>query len=139
MVNVSELLGEAIISKDNRRHIDLYKSKWSKIPLLTWEQACAYPNIDLHSITDYSFIDIQVSKKAFAIKMLGSSMEPLFPEAQFLTFEPENKPKDRDYVLAVVAAANMVFKQLLIDGKDYYLKSLNQDLREAENNKYRQF
>jgi transcriptional regulator with XRE-family HTH domain len=67
-----------------------------------------------------------VSKQAFAVTMAGNSMLPLFPEGSLLIFDPEKSPYDNSYVLVKLAEFDtFVFKQLLIDEPDRYIKSLN--------------
>ncbi len=58
-------------------------------------------------------------------------MSPRFEEGTILIIEPEREPKDRDFVIAVIEKQNTVavFKQILIDGEERFLKSLNEDYR----------
>ena len=56
-------------------------------------------------------------------------MEPLFPYSSMLIFDPEKPFKDRSYVLVQLNETNTpVFRQLLIDLDQKYLKPLNPDL-----------
>lgn len=99
----------------------------------------------LHSNTDLSALpsNISISGNAsfrshcFAIKMPDISMEPLFPKESILIFNSNISPTERQYILVYLKAEkSIMFRQLLIDGNDRYLKALNPDfkLRELHSN-----
>ena len=58
-------------------------------------------------------------------------MEPLFPKMSVLIFDPNVEHHDRSYVLVQLAQQpTPVFRQILIDADQHYLKPLNSDLSE---------
>ena len=65
-----------------------------------------------------------VRKHTFALRVVGDSMEPDFPEGLILIVEPEMEPRPGDYVIAK-NGGDATFKQLVRDGGDWYLKPLN--------------
>ncbi|CAN5222013.1 S24 family peptidase [soil metagenome] len=72
-----------------------------------------------------------LSLKAFALKMKGSTMEPLFPEESILLFDPKRNFQDGGYVLVKLQNATIpVFKQILIDTPNLYIRSINPALKE---------
>ncbi len=55
-------------------------------------------------------------------------MDPVFPKNTILIADPDKSPKDRSYVIAKLANINIaIFRQLLIDVEDRYLKALSPD------------
>jgi SOS-response transcriptional repressor LexA len=63
--------------------------------------------------------------------MMDTSMEPLFPKMSLLIFDPNESYQDRSYVLVhLTHQKKPVFRQILIDADQQYLKPLNSDLSE---------
>ena len=69
---------------------------------------------------------VPVSRRTFALRVHGDSMEPDFTEGMLLIVEPELDPQHGDYVIAKNGSEETTFKQLVMDGADWYLKPLNQ-------------
>jgi len=68
----------------------------------------------------------ELSQNAFALKMRGNSMLPLFPEDSTLIFDPQKIYHDHSYVLVKLEDHDQfVFKLLLIDEPSRYIKSIN--------------
>lgn len=58
-------------------------------------------------------------------------MDPVFPKNTLLIADPDKSPKDRSYVIAKLSNINTpIFRQLLIDVKDRYLKALSPDFEQ---------
>ena len=69
-----------------------------------------------------------VSDECFAALMNDHSMEPLFTKGTILIFDPNKKVIDRSYVLVKLAGKDMpIFRQILVDVDEQYLKPLNPD------------
>ncbi|MBA3535177.1 MAG: helix-turn-helix domain-containing protein [Tatlockia sp.] len=67
----------------------------------------------------------------FAIEMIGSSMEPLFPCGCLLIFDVNKIPKDRDCVIIYLNDTDKFsFKRILMDGNASYIKSINPELND---------
>lgn len=103
-----------------------------KIPLLNWENLPTWlENRDEVSIDKSNELLLKVmkdsiSQSAFALKMEGNAMLPLFPEGAILIFDPEKSPRDHNYVLVKLKKDNQfVFKLLLIDKPHVYVQSTN--------------
>lgn len=101
-----------------------------RVPLLSNVQAGAFKEI-LDS--DYSGGDgvvmipttVPVNRYTFALRVQGDSMEPKFTEGMLLIIEPELSPQHGDYVIVKNGSDEAVFKQLVKDGSDFFLKPLN--------------
>lgn len=99
------------------------------IPIISWEQANHLSQLfnGKHSESlQYIVVEKIVGPSTFALVMEDSSMYPLFPKGTLLIFDPNKTPKDRGYLL--VKKKNQtkpLFRQLLMDGKDQYIKPLS--------------
>ena len=70
-----------------------------------------------------------VNENVFALVMEDSSMSPQFPKGTVLVIDPARYYKDRSYVLLRMKDhSRAVFRQLLLDARQYYLKCLSPDL-----------
>lgn len=104
---------------------------WQKIPLLEWDQTNDWlaGNLDLKNFPDL-FTDAKVGPRAYALNMKDSSMEPQFPKNTTLIVDPDKAPKDRDFVIAHLQNyPEAVFRQLLMDGPQHYLRPLSPDFQ----------
>jgi SOS-response transcriptional repressor LexA len=102
---------------------------WKKIPLLTWEQATKWTEgkCDL-SDNELLFSDAKVGNRAYALTVKDASMEPQFSKDTLLIIDPDKKPKDRSYIVAILKNyPEILFRQLLIDGPYQYLKPISPD------------
>jgi len=137
-ITVSQLIGDEPLSAkriegEHRPNI----VHWKSIPHLTWDQGAQWLQKLKQSefkINKWAATDIDVSEDAFAISMEGDSMYPRFPEGTLFIIEPRQMPCNRDFVFIVcINQIKSLFKQILIDGADYYVKSLNKDFKEIKN------
>jgi DNA polymerase V len=62
--------------------------------------------------------------EAFALMVLGDSMEPEFKEGEVIVVEPEGVAEDGSYVIAYVDN-DWIFRQLARDGEGWRLQPLN--------------
>jgi SOS-response transcriptional repressor LexA len=101
-----------------------------KIPLLNWDQVTGWPeNKDNIGDCEQIITDASVSEGAYAVEVRDASMDPVFPKNTILIADPEKTPKDRSYVITKLANLDQpIFRQLIIDASDHYLKSLSPDL-----------
>ena len=60
----------------------------------------------------------------FALRVLGDSMEPEFPDGCVVIVDPGFVPRDGSYVV-VEFAGDVFFRQLVFDGERRLLKPLN--------------
>jgi SOS-response transcriptional repressor LexA len=111
-------------------HNPFYRA-WSKLPLLSWEQAALWPEAKIaNEVESYISTEAVVTSTAFAVKMEDSTMLPRYTEGSILIFEPSIPARNNDFA-AVIAddEKRMQFKQVLYDGDDLYLKPLNPDFQ----------
>lgn len=113
--------------KNNANYVENSLQK-NRVPLFNLTEKKENNNI----VNDYTmnkyqeFVEttIETTNKTYALRVIGDSMTPLFPEGAIIIIEPENDAKTGDYIIAELDSA-LIFKQLQIDGNDFYLKPLN--------------
>lgn len=121
-VNLSQLIGEEPLEEENSH--DALKN--SVIPLLSWTNAHHYKEIVPQQ--EKNIMVMGLSEFAFALIMPDTSMEPMFQRGSLLIFDPMVKPEDRSFALVKLSISeSAVFRQLLIDVNQQYLKPLNPD------------
>jgi SOS-response transcriptional repressor LexA len=98
-----------------------------KIPIIQWNELKSEKTLYKNEKNFVLSIG-NLSEYAFATLMEDSSMEPLFPKGTLLILDPDKNPKDRNYVIAALdETRTFIFRQLLTDADDQYLKPLNPD------------
>lgn len=120
-ITVEQLKGHELIPSLDRA---------TKVPLLSGDEVLKWP-ANKKKITSAEFIltDANVGVNGYAFKVNDAAMDPVFPPDMILIADPERQPKDRSYVIAkLVNIDQPVFRQLLIDARDHYLKALSPDL-----------
>lgn len=60
----------------------------------------------------------------YALRVLGDSMEPEFPDGCIVIVDPGYQPRDGAYVV-VEYAGDVFFRQLVFEGERRFLKPLN--------------
>lgn len=64
------------------------------------------------------------ASEPFALRVLGDSMSPEFPDGSIIIIDPANDAQDGDYVIAEVEG-EFIFRQLCVENGRYALKALN--------------
>jgi transcriptional regulator with XRE-family HTH domain len=129
-LSVDQLIGEQPFVVDTETTTNsLLPEQMLHIPLIPWKKLHEHllPN-DTSKYQKIPFIGI-ISSSGYATILPDYSMEPLFPYRSMLIFDPEKPFKDRSYVLVQLHETdNHIFRQLLIDLDQKYIKPLNPDL-----------
>ncbi len=100
------------------------------VPLISWvaaghwrEVADPYPPGQSETMAP---VTCRVGPNAFALRVQGDSMEPMFPNGSIIIVDPAVEPRQGSYVVVRLDEAEQsTFKQLVIDGGARYLKPLN--------------
>lgn len=99
------------------------------IPVVRWEDAEGWrarsPEARASAALALEETDNEMSQHAFALKVRGDSMEPVFPDGSIVIADPERAANHNDYVIAKIGNTAPMLKQLVIDGPQRYLKPLN--------------
>lgn len=100
------------------------------VPIISWVQAGhwqeAMTPYELHSIEEHVPTRVEVSSRAFALRVRGDSMEPRFPEGCVIIVDPEIDARDGSFVVAQMdRTSEATFKRLVFDGPTRLLMPLN--------------
>jgi SOS-response transcriptional repressor LexA len=99
-----------------------------KLPLITWSEAAHWNKQLTTNTNEHVITDINASYHAYALRILDGAMEPIFPLDAVLMVDPTVSPKDRSYVITLMDGSIIpIFRQLIINGADRYLKPLSPD------------
>ena len=126
-ISVTHLKGDDPFEEPNK---SLKKSSSEEIGVYTWDKLDELCSNDFVLSTEENiFIGGGYSKKTFGVIMSDSSMAPFFPKNSILIIDPERTANDRSYVIAYLHdIKKYLFRQLLSDGENLFLKALNSDL-----------
>ncbi|MEI7867714.1 MAG: XRE family transcriptional regulator [Candidatus Methylumidiphilus sp.] len=100
------------------------------VPLISWvaagcwrDVADPYPPGEGEALVS---VTCRVGPNAYALRVQGDSMEPVFPNGSVIIVDPAAEPRQGSYVVVRLDEAEQAtFKQLVIDGGTRYLKPLN--------------
>jgi SOS-response transcriptional repressor LexA len=111
--------------------INLGTEEVSVLPILSWEEAMSWDqHLPIARQRHQSVImHKKISGNAFALTVTDSSMQPQFPAGTQLIINPDKDIQDRGF--AVIALHNhpkAIFRQILVDGQQLYIKPLCPDL-----------
>lgn len=129
-ISIGELIGDKALADNQSTHSAVIKPAPQGIhylPLIPWENLNEMIN-HLNLVKEVPFAG-SISEESYATILNDSSMEPLFPRGSMLLFDPGRAYRDRSYVLVKLhETSTPVFRQLILDLDQKYLKPLNPDL-----------
>jgi SOS-response transcriptional repressor LexA len=101
-----------------------------RVPLVSWVAAGMWQDVvDPYPVGEGETmvpVTCRVGPNAYALRVQGDSMEPVFPSGSIIIVDPALEPRQGSYVVVRLDAAEQAtFKQLVIDGGTHYLKPLN--------------
>ncbi|MBI1450350.1 helix-turn-helix domain-containing protein [Acinetobacter sp. FL51] len=103
---------------------DLYR-----VPLISWVQAGNLKEVFINSDMDnleWVETTYRARKCTYALRVVGDSMEPKFPEGSIIIVEPEEQANNKSFVIVRQDGDKATFKQLIDDGSERYLKPINE-------------
>lgn len=138
-VTVDQLLGITPLPENDL--IGGYKQKielWTQLPLISWEDATVWPNIETNSLKTTS-TDINIEGQAFSLTIKDNNEYEGFLSGSVLIVDPNANPKHKDYVIAQKEnQPKASLKQLLIHEGDLYLDPLKRNFKIVSlNDQYR--
>lgn len=138
-ISLSQLIGEDELPKNLLSPTDEKSySHLAKVSLLEWKDILEWPkNKKLISTLEYKCTTAHaLSENSYALKIEDNAMSPIYPEGTIIIVDPLLEPKNND--LAIIYLNNhktSVFRQLLIDINQVYIKPFNPDLKNILLNK----
>jgi len=125
-ITVSQLIGETAITNTPNLETDCSPQP---IPLITWQDITLWSKNkkELSNQCTKIITGLQNNNKAlYATQINNSAMEPKFSKHTIIIVDPARTPANGDHVLvSLPSQMEVIFRQLLIEGKTHYLKSLN--------------
>lgn len=113
-ISLEQLIGDEPLPLDKPQQGSASLDKWRDIPEISWEEALHWKHND----------------KPYALRVLDNTMEPRFLPNTLLIVDPTLTPNNGDFVVVNFPDQSIaLFKQILFDGQDVYLKSLNSDFQ----------
>jgi transcriptional regulator with XRE-family HTH domain len=106
----------------------------TKIPVLKWDWIDDWKNGTIEKykpdMTHWVSTERNVSEKAFALTVQTDSLGLPFRKGSLLIIESEKIPNDGDLILIKMSSSEpIVLKQIVRDGNDIYVKSVNPELK----------
>lgn len=98
------------------------------VPVISWRIAMNYSGaVEEGIIEGETVAAIGTGLMAFALRVTGDAMSPEFGEGDLIIVDPSVTPDSGSFVIADIndGAERPTFRQLIIDGGRFYLKSLN--------------
>lgn len=138
MITVSQLIGEENLPTDKSLYrVSSDHRGWTRVPLISWQDAADWPNMQQKyqdsEESIYISTDAKVNESSYALKIKGCAMEPVFPDGTTIVIDHKRDPQDRDFVVVHLEGDTSVrLKQLILDGSDCYLKSINPDIEDIK-------
>jgi transcriptional regulator with XRE-family HTH domain len=129
LIGIEPLVSESVAYRANF-------NAWTNVPILSLKQVMLWPdNIEtIKESSDTRFIktDVHTNEHVFSIIEKEGALEPRFPEGTVLIFDSERtSPQNKDFVLLISKNKDLPqFRQILIDGSDMYVKSINPEIKD---------
>lgn len=101
------------------------------VPLIPWPFAHTWQKSTNQTMHEHEFIVTQsnAGKSPFALKLKDSSMSPIFSKDTVIIIAPDREIIDRCYVIVkLMNYPEVIFRQIVIDARQQYLKAHNPDL-----------
>lgn len=126
-VSIEQLLGlQPLPNNSELSHIDNRKNAMS-IPVIPTDKLTSnHVNAENHyPIIHGSKLQNRLTEDCYATFVTSPAMEPKFHENTIIIINPELEAKHNDYILTCMDGKGILFRQLIVDGKDRYLSALN--------------
>jgi SOS-response transcriptional repressor LexA len=107
-------------------------SRWKRAPLITWEQAGDYESLDLEKVKQWTWTDVELGSRAYALQVQDDSMMPRYEPGTTIIIDPDYAPQHRNIIVFRWKKTGEVScAQLLVDGPNRYLKPHNPDYKSS--------
>lgn len=129
-IRQTQLMGIEPIDGDGINGYQPNFQTWENIPIISLQQLIRWPNnideIRSAKLTQFVKTDLEVNEKTFALKAMDETLEPKFSSGTILIFDPDKDYKNKDYVVLLIQGKELPqVRQILIDGPDVYMKTIN--------------
>jgi transcriptional regulator with XRE-family HTH domain len=128
-IDVNELTGQVDSLFFNKPEKTNKHPEGMAIPVYAWDQLDSLEKLHAATPAQRIFTLPTYHDHTFGVMMNDSSMNPYFPKDSILVIEPSTNTEDRSFILVYLnKAKKFLFRQLLTDGENMFLKALSSDL-----------
>ncbi len=132
-ISISQLLGDEPLSMDQMASAEQkQKSKILRVPLISWKHAYQWTkskSLPRHNIKNWVTSDVALSPMSYALAIENNTYAHVFKQDTILIINPSIPPISTDFVIIQAGDENnVILKEIIIDGEDMYLKSVNPEL-----------
>lgn len=129
-ISISQLIGEEPIPYIQGKY-NPARIKRQSLPVLHGETILEYLQHKNRSTLPLIHVDTPVSTESFAYFLQGNAMEPQFPDGTLLIIDPNIEIENLDHILVIPTNKKLpLFRQILIEGEERYLRTLNPTFNE---------
>lgn len=134
-LSIDQLLGlEPIPWLANKAYVSTHIKQ---VPVIDWNEVMPWLNsnsdININFQGNTIISDVTSGQKTFALTVKDASMEPVFNIGTKIIIDPEKDLKDRCFLVVKFSDNNeAVFRQLVVDGNDYFVKPLSKELNDSK-------
>lgn len=123
-VTISQLIGEDLLVLDDQVGEG---STWKQVPVLSWGDVVSVVGGEQTVVvSEQVSTDACVSESAYAVVIENTGLEPHFPKGAKVVVEPMRQATDSDFLVVITnEGGDPHIRQVVSDGADSYLKSLN--------------
>lgn len=124
--------GNSIAEAQALYNLEQAPGQFRQLPVIGWEEAVRWLEIittfqgDPAEGRERVSTASKLGARAYALRVKGDSMTPVFPEGSTIVVDPDCVPRSGSYVVVRLRRApEAAFRQLLTEGGRRYLKALN--------------
>lgn len=126
----AELVGKSVLQDSGIRNYEIGPAIRAKVPLISWTAAGRWAEIEdplqPGEGEDWVWTTASVGKNAFALRVVGDSMEPKIPDGSIVIIDPARPYQNGSIVLAKrTGDQEATLKQLWYDGPVPKLRPIN--------------
>lgn len=123
-VTIDQLIGIKPLAKTGKP--SPLSAQGKHVPVIQWRDAKEWQNIKSnYEVTRTMFVEHECSEATYCLIVRDDTMAPKFAEGALIAVDPTLKLSNRDFAIIQIGKQAPIFKQVLFDGSDVYLKSLN--------------
>lgn len=124
---LAEYFGITVEQLKGHDHIP-WLDRIARVPLLNWKEALVWGKKKDTDQKETILTDAVVGENAYAVKVVDSAMDPIFPRNTLLIVDPDREYQDKSLVVVkLMGHPEAVFRQARLDAGSVYLKALSPD------------
>lgn len=132
-ISISQLLGDEPLPVDHVAYVNKKQTaKISRVPIISWKHAHQWTKsraLPRHDVKGWVTSDVTLSPMSYALSIENNTYGHMFKPNTLLIIDPSIPPTSTDFVIIQAGdEGDVILKEIIIDGEDMYLKSINPEL-----------